>query len=320
MNTHIPVVHRRRRRCRRRLVDLRPHRACRPPACGAVSAEEAAAGRHLDDRGDEHRRRRRAGDDHRIRSFTCPHCRDFHETVWAQLKQNYIDTGKVQFIYREVYFDHFGLLGRDGRALRRRDALFRHRRHDLRQAERLAGSPAATRRHRRQPAQDRPQAPGLTTTALDACLNDADMAKALVALYQKNATADDVKGTPTFFINGDASIPTCPTTSSPRSSTPNSPRDDGPARRPEGRRTGADSRGPLVRADAGRSRRRGDQGRKPRGRRYPPLGPAVHRPRRRPVGRLFPWLQPRQAVGRLPISARPRGGRWCARWSPRPIS
>jgi protein-disulfide isomerase len=34
-------------------------------------------------------------------SATCPHCAHFHETVWDQLKTNYIDTGKVRFIFRE---------------------------------------------------------------------------------------------------------------------------------------------------------------------------------------------------------------------------
>jgi protein-disulfide isomerase len=34
-------------------------------------------------------------------SVTCPHCREFHETVWPSLKANYIDTGKVRLIFRE---------------------------------------------------------------------------------------------------------------------------------------------------------------------------------------------------------------------------
>lgn len=42
-------------------------------------------------------------------SFTCPHCANFHDAVFDKLKKNYIDTGKVKFIYREVYFDKFGL-------------------------------------------------------------------------------------------------------------------------------------------------------------------------------------------------------------------
>ncbi len=34
-------------------------------------------------------------------STTCPHCREFYETVWAPLKRNYIDTGKVRYTFRE---------------------------------------------------------------------------------------------------------------------------------------------------------------------------------------------------------------------------
>lgn len=34
-------------------------------------------------------------------SSTCPHCAEFHRTVWDQLKANYIDTGKLRFVFRE---------------------------------------------------------------------------------------------------------------------------------------------------------------------------------------------------------------------------
>ena len=37
--------------------------------------------------------------------FTCPHCAAFHATVFPQIKANYIDTGKVRLVYREVYFN-----------------------------------------------------------------------------------------------------------------------------------------------------------------------------------------------------------------------
>jgi len=42
-------------------------------------------------------------------SFTCPHCATFHATNFKKLKSEYIDTGKIKFVYREVYFDRFGL-------------------------------------------------------------------------------------------------------------------------------------------------------------------------------------------------------------------
>ena len=44
-------------------------------------------------------------------SYTCPHCASFHANQYQQLKENYIDTGLIRFVYREVYFDRPGLWG-----------------------------------------------------------------------------------------------------------------------------------------------------------------------------------------------------------------
>jgi hypothetical protein len=42
-------------------------------------------------------------------SFTCPHCRNLHATVVPQLMADYVDTNRIRYVYREVYFDRFGL-------------------------------------------------------------------------------------------------------------------------------------------------------------------------------------------------------------------
>ena len=34
-------------------------------------------------------------------STMCPHCSEFHETIFPGLKQKYIDTGKLRFVFRE---------------------------------------------------------------------------------------------------------------------------------------------------------------------------------------------------------------------------
>lgn len=34
-------------------------------------------------------------------SVTCPHCATFHEQVFPSIKEKYIDTGKVKFVFRE---------------------------------------------------------------------------------------------------------------------------------------------------------------------------------------------------------------------------
>jgi protein-disulfide isomerase len=132
-------------------------------------------------------------------SFTCPHCRNFHDQVYGKLKQNYIDTGKVRFVYREVYFDRFGLwaamVARCGGEMRYfgiADMIFET------QEEWTQGEPGDIANNLRRIG----KTAGLSDAELDTCMNDADMAQKLVALYQKNATADGVEGTPTFFVNG----------------------------------------------------------------------------------------------------------------------
>ena len=133
-------------------------------------------------------------------SFTCPHCRTFHETVFDQLKANYIETGKIRFIYREVYFDKFGLwaglVARCGGPVRYfgiTDLIYET------QPEWLAS------RNDAGIAQDLRKlglTAGLGADELDACLTDGQMAQAMVAAYQQNASADEVTSTPSFIING----------------------------------------------------------------------------------------------------------------------
>jgi protein-disulfide isomerase len=133
-------------------------------------------------------------------SFTCPHCRNFHETVFGDLKANYIDTGKINFVYREVYFDRFGLwagmLARCGGAPRYfaiSDILY-----DT-QEEWLAGGDVTLVTEN---LKKMGRKVGMTDEAVDACLNNKPLAEALVAEFQKNSTADEVNSTPTFIING----------------------------------------------------------------------------------------------------------------------
>ena len=42
-------------------------------------------------------------------SFTCLIGATFHANVYPKLKINYIDKGFVKFVYREVYFDKYGV-------------------------------------------------------------------------------------------------------------------------------------------------------------------------------------------------------------------
>ena len=133
-------------------------------------------------------------------SFTCPHCANFHKGTFKDLKADYIDTGKIHFIYREVYFDRLGLwagmvarCGGSDRYFGLVDLIY-----DAQSEWTKGESPAAIADNLRRLG----RTAGLSDAEVEACLQDADKAQALVAVYQKNAGADNVDSTPTFVING----------------------------------------------------------------------------------------------------------------------
>lgn len=133
-------------------------------------------------------------------SFTCPHCAAFSNDVFPLLKAEYIDTGKIKFIYREVYFDRLGLwagmLARCGGGQQYfgiADLLFANQA-EWAQKESPKEIVDAMYALGRQT--------GLTDAQMEACIQDQPMAEALVAEFQKNFDADKVEGTPTFILNG----------------------------------------------------------------------------------------------------------------------
>ena len=134
-------------------------------------------------------------------SFTCPHCRAFHEGPFKQLKANYIDTGKIHFIYREVYFDRFGLwAGMLARCAGQERYFGMAEMIYAGQQEWIGnGDPAAIAENLRKMG----RTAGLTDDEVNACLQDGDMARAMVAAYQQNAEADGIDSTPSFLINGE---------------------------------------------------------------------------------------------------------------------
>ncbi|EAQ46426.1 thiol:disulfide interchange protein, DsbA family protein [Roseobacter sp. MED193] len=133
-------------------------------------------------------------------SYTCPHCANFHTGVLKQLKEEYIDTGKMKLIYREVYFDRYGLwasmiarCGGPEKFFGISDLIYKGQSDwsraggasEIIDALRKIGGIA-----------------GLDKDTVEACLQDGTKAQTLVAWYQENATADGVEATPSFVLNG----------------------------------------------------------------------------------------------------------------------
>jgi protein-disulfide isomerase len=132
-------------------------------------------------------------------SFTCPHCRRFHEDVLPQIKANYVDSGQVRFVLREVYFDRPGLwaamvarcAGQD-RYFGMVDIIFAE------QATWTQGSPAQISENLRQIG----RRAGLSDERFDACMMDLGMAQAMVNTYEAHMQEHSISGTPSFVIDG----------------------------------------------------------------------------------------------------------------------
>ncbi len=133
-------------------------------------------------------------------SYTCPHCATFHSGTFKKLKKDYIDTGKVKFIYREVYFDRYGLwasmvarCGGPEKFFGITDLIY-----DGQSEWTRAGGPAEIVDELRKIG----RLAGIDNDQLEACLQDGTRAQTLVAWYQENAERDDITATPSFVING----------------------------------------------------------------------------------------------------------------------
>lgn len=134
-------------------------------------------------------------------SFTCPHCASFHDNQYKALKENYIDTGRIRFVYREVYFDRPGLWASmiarcsddQNFFFAFSELLYTEQRNWL-----ASGDPATIIEDLRRLA----KTAGMDDASLDACLSDAAKAEALFTWYQENAERDGINSTPSFLIDG----------------------------------------------------------------------------------------------------------------------
>jgi len=135
-------------------------------------------------------------------SYTCPHCANFHTNVFKDLKTNYIDTGKVRFVHREVYFDRLGLwagmiarCAGETRYFGMNDLIYGGQKDWI-----GSGEPQEVVENLRKLG----RIAGMNDDQMNACLEDEAMARSMVAAYQTNAEADGINSTPSFIIDGES--------------------------------------------------------------------------------------------------------------------
>ncbi|MFV0359558.1 DsbA family protein [Tropicimonas sp.] len=169
-----------------------------PPIAGAVGAAEAAEGSGeviemvLGDPG-------ATVEVIEYASFTCGHCANFNQTVFPELRKNYIDTGKIRFVHRDVYFDRYGLWAS---MVARCDPMRYFGLSDIvfgELGEWAQGEPAQIADNLRRIG----RRAGLSDDQLNACMQDAEMAQTLVAWWEDNASKDGITATPSFIVNGE---------------------------------------------------------------------------------------------------------------------
>ena len=129
-------------------------------------------------------------------SMTCSHCADFHTKTYTALKEDYIKTGKVKFIFREFPLDKLSMatsmLARcvdNSISLAFIDILFQNR------SKWYSDNVIAELKSLSKQA-------GLSSEDFDQCLNDQELLDQLI-IQKENAIKEfQINSTPSFIING----------------------------------------------------------------------------------------------------------------------
>lgn len=133
-------------------------------------------------------------------SMTCPHCAAFTEQVFPKIKEAFIDTGKIRFVFREFPLDIKAAAGSmlarciakddGGKYFAVIDMLFKQ------QNDWVMKDTAATLTRIGKQA-------GLSQQAVEDCLKDQALLDKIAADQKYANEVLKVNSTPTFFINGE---------------------------------------------------------------------------------------------------------------------
>jgi protein-disulfide isomerase len=134
-------------------------------------------------------------------SMTCPHCAAFDEKVFPKIKSEYIDSGKVRYIFREFPLDIKAAAGSMlARCIAKDDAAKYFAVVDVlfKQQTDWAYAKSATEGLTRIGKQA-----GLSQQQVDDCLKDQALLDKIAADQKYATDILKVNSTPTFFINGE---------------------------------------------------------------------------------------------------------------------
>ena len=134
-------------------------------------------------------------------SYTCPHCATFHKEVFKKIEKNYIETGKIRFIYREIYFDAPGLWAGLIARCKNNSRFFGIV--DLLYQKQDDWALANSEKNIVEELIIIAKQAGIEKKEALNCLNDKEKALSLVDFMKINVERDNITSTPSFLINGE---------------------------------------------------------------------------------------------------------------------
>ncbi|MFZ5676837.1 MAG: DsbA family protein [Pseudomonadota bacterium] len=129
-------------------------------------------------------------------SASCPHCANFYKETFPALKKDYIDTGKIRFIFREFPHNQPALAAFMLARCAPKDKYFPLIDMFFEQQDTWLAAPL-------EGLQKIAQLAGFTKESFDACLKNEEVAKGIIAVRDKAEKEFGVDSIPTFFINGE---------------------------------------------------------------------------------------------------------------------
>ena len=135
-------------------------------------------------------------------SMTCSHCADFHNNVFPKLKKNYIDTGKINFVLRDMPWDPLALAvskitrcAPDGQFYKFTSAFFETQKTWVQSDDPIEALKKTARLG------------GMDGARVEECLSDAAVHTRVTQSREMGLETLGVKSTPTFFIGDDEVVP-----------------------------------------------------------------------------------------------------------------
>ncbi|MDA9749224.1 DsbA family protein [Pelagibacteraceae bacterium] len=132
-------------------------------------------------------------------SMSCSHCADFHNNTLGDIKAEYIDTGKVRFVFRDFPFNYPALAG---------SMIMRCVPEEVRYDYMNALYKLQKNWIRREHSETRAelykimQSGGMQKEDFDACLSDINLENNLLEGVMSAQSEFNIRSTPSFIING----------------------------------------------------------------------------------------------------------------------